>query len=62
MVQTKRVSVLKSAYDHKFKKPMVQDKSVMRRLNEQPRRERAGQLSSDLTQTEQSIILSCELV
>ena len=62
MAQTKRVSVLTSVHDRRLNEPMVQDNSIMRRLNGQPRGKRAGRLSSDSAQTEQNIILSCELV
>ena len=50
MAQTERVSVLTSLHDHRLNEPMVQDKSVMHRLNGQPRGERAGRLSFDSAQ------------
>ena len=50
MVQTERVSVLTSIHDRRLNEILVQDKSVMRRLNRQPRGELTGQLSSDSAQ------------
>ena len=42
MAQTKRVSVLTSVHDRRLNELIVQDKSVMRRLNEKLRGECAG--------------------
>ena len=50
MAQTERVLVLISVHDHRLNKPMVRDKSVMRRLTEQPVEEHAGRLSPDSAQ------------
>ena len=45
MAQTERVSVLMSVHDHRLNEPLVRDKSVMRRLSGQQRREHIGQLN-----------------
>ena len=42
MVQTEWVSVLTSVYDRRLNEPMVQDKSVMHRLNGKLGGERAS--------------------
>ena len=55
MAQTERVSVLTSVHDRRLNEPMVLDKSVMQRLNEKLRGERAGRLSPDLTQLNRTI-------
>ena len=42
MVQTEWISVLMLVYDYRLNELIVQDKSVMHRLNGQPGGERAG--------------------
>ena len=50
MAQTERVSVLTLIYDRRLNKPMVQDKSVICKLNVLPRGKHAGRLSPNSTQ------------
>ena len=50
MAQTEQVSVLMSVHDRKLNEPMIQDKSVMHRLNGKLGGEHVGRLSPDLAQ------------
>ena len=50
MAQTERVLVLTSVHDRRLNEPMAHDKSIIRRLNEQPGGEPAGRLKPDSAQ------------
>ena len=55
MMQIKQVSTLTSVHDRRLNEPMVQDKSIMHRMNGKLREEGAGRLSPDSAQLNRAI-------